>query len=86
MMTSWKNHLVLGEGEITQKGFTKNGNRMTQRIFEGFNQGFNYTSGDLEIKTKEILTKIPGNLVDAKCNDTLPRFDAIPSEFATAPS
>jgi len=40
----------------------------------------------LEIETKGILTKIPGNLVDAKCNDTLPRLDAIPSEFDEVPS
>ena len=33
MMASWKTHLVLGEGETTQKGFAKNPNRMTQRIF-----------------------------------------------------
>ena len=59
---------------------------MTQRIFEGFDQRFNYTSGGLEIKTKEILTEIPANLIDAKCNDTLPLFDAIPSKFDEVPS
>ena len=36
IMTSWKTHLVLGEGEITQKGFDKNPNKMTQRIFRRF--------------------------------------------------
>ena len=42
--------------------------------------------GGLEIKTKEILAELPRNLVDAKCNDTLPRFDAILGEFDEVPS
>ena len=45
------------------------------------NYGFYFLQGGLEIKTKEILIEIPGNIVDSKCNNTLPQFDTIPSKF-----
>ena len=85
-MMSWKTHLALGKSEITQKVSPKILTEWPREFFEDFNYGFDYSSGALEIKTKEILTEIPGNLVDAKCNDTLPQFDAIPSEFDEVPS
>ena len=67
MMKFWYTHLALRESEITYKGFTKNPNIKTQRIFlKVLIRVFTYTPDGLEIKTKEILTKIHVNLVDAK--------------------